>query len=163
MAAGLVLGLPSLVRIHWSWEIVAHGATAGLLMVVASVLYYTAQGPLKLPKRLAGAMAANGPALSGLVGLFMLNQSLGLVSLAGILTILVASLLNATLTGSEAERAAETVRYTYKIPGKPDAQSRKLNLSAPSRTSTPRRAQRRPPSWQAHTRKTKARARARKR
>lgn len=111
MVAGLLLGAPFLIAVHWSWGIVTRGAIAGLFVVAAGVLYWVAQALLHLPKRLVGALSANGPAVSGLVGRVTLNQSLGLSSLAGICTILSASLLNAALTGSPDERAAERAKH----------------------------------------------------
>lgn len=113
MVAGLLLGAPSLLVVHWSGEVVIRGAVAGLLGVAGSVLYWVAQVPLHLPKRGAGALSANGPALTGVVGLFVLGQSIGLISLIGIATILIASVFNAFLTGSEDEKAAEVAKCNY--------------------------------------------------
>jgi threonine/homoserine efflux transporter RhtA len=113
MVAGLLLGAPSLLLVHWTGEVVVRGIIAGLLVIAGSVLYWLAQATLHLPKRLAGALTANGPALSGLVGLGVLHQSIGAVSVIGIAAILVASVLNAALTGSKDERAAEVAKYNY--------------------------------------------------
>ncbi|WP_143227205.1 hypothetical protein [Actinomadura mexicana] len=111
MVAGLLLGAPSLLAVHWTGEVAVRGVVAGLLGVAGSVLYWVAQAPLRLPKRLAGALSANGPALTSVVGLVVLAQGVGLISLIGIATILIASLLNAALTGSHDEKAAEVAKY----------------------------------------------------
>ncbi|GGU07638.1 hypothetical protein GCM10010177_78610 [Actinomadura citrea] len=113
MVAGLLLGAPSLLLVHWTGEVVIRGAVAGLLGVAGSALYWLAQAPLHLPKRLAGALSANGPALTSVVGLVVLGQGVGLICMVGIATILIASLLNAALTGSEDEKAAEVAKYNY--------------------------------------------------
>ncbi|WP_141577857.1 hypothetical protein [Actinomadura sp. WMMA1423] len=113
MMAGLLLGAPSLLLVHWTGEIAVRGIVAGLLGIAGSVFYWVAQATLHLPKRLAGALTANGPALSGLVGLGILHQGLGMVSVIGIATILTASVLNAALTGTKDEKAAEVAKYNY--------------------------------------------------
>ncbi|MBO2460282.1 hypothetical protein [Actinomadura violacea] len=164
MAVGLVLGAPSLITVPWGWEVGRHAIIGGLLVIAGAVLYWLAQGPLRLPKRLAGALAANGPALSGLVGLTVLNQALGLLSLIGIGTILVGSLLNAALTGSPEERAKELARYGNKAPDEePKAHHPTPDKSVARTRSASRRARRRPPSWSAQVRKRKAQARTAKR
>ncbi|QKG24655.1 hypothetical protein [Actinomadura verrucosospora] len=164
MVLGLVLGSPSLITVPWGWEVGRHAIIGGLLVVAGAVLYWLAQGPLRLPKRLAGALAANGPALSGLVGLTVLNQALGLLSLIGIGTILVGSLLNAALTGSPEERAKELAKYGNKAPGgEPKAHHPMPDKSVARTRSASRRARRRPPGWAAQVRKRKAQARSAKR
>ncbi|NDU75179.1 hypothetical protein GWI34_21485 [Actinomadura sp. DSM 109109] len=112
MVAGLVLGAPSLLAVHWTGEVAVRGLVAALFGVAGSVLFWIAQAPLHLPKRLAGALSANGPALSALVGLAVLGQSVGAFALVGIAAILAASLLNAALTGSKDEEAAEIAKFT---------------------------------------------------
>ncbi|MEV0668294.1 hypothetical protein ACIBI3_43680 [Actinomadura luteofluorescens] len=111
MVAGLVLGAPSLLLVDWSGEVVVRGLCAGLVGVVGSGLYWLSQAPLHLPKRLANALSANGTALTSLVGLVLLGQDIVLITMIGIATILVASVLNAALTGSKEEEAAEIAKY----------------------------------------------------
>ena len=112
MGVGLILGSYPLFEVHWSLEILVRGIIAGFLTVAGSVLFYVAQGPWKLPKRLASVLTANGPALAGLVGLLLLHQGMGLLTGAGIFTILAGSLLNAALTGSPEQKAAEEAKHT---------------------------------------------------
>ncbi|MEV5751292.1 hypothetical protein AB0L00_26015 [Actinoallomurus sp. NPDC052308] len=107
MVAGLIIGAPSLLTVHWTWEVFTRGLIAGFLSVAGAVLYYVAQGPLHLPKRMAGLLSANGPVLSSLVGLVILHQALGASVVTGICTIFAVSVLSATLTGSKEELARE--------------------------------------------------------
>lgn len=114
MVAGLLLGAPSLLWLPWSGgigEIAIRGSIAGVLAVAGSALYWLAQSPLHLPTRLAGALSANGPALTSVVGLALLGQEVVMITMVGIATILVASVLNAALTGSKDEEAAEIAKY----------------------------------------------------
>jgi threonine/homoserine efflux transporter RhtA len=102
MGAGLAIGSPWVYSVHWTWEIAIYGAIAGLLTVAGSVLLYLSQGPMRLEERMVGVLAANSPGQSTFIGYVVLRQTPGPISVVGILTILLASILNASLTGPKA-------------------------------------------------------------
>ncbi|WP_345354751.1 hypothetical protein [Actinoallomurus liliacearum] len=106
-AVDLVIGAHSLLMVHWTWRIVLWGIVSGVLCVGGNLLYWISQVQLHCPERLAAAVGSTGPALGALVGFVVLGQAQGPVGLAGICMALVGFFLNATLTGSEDERANE--------------------------------------------------------
>ncbi|MFD0851188.1 hypothetical protein ACFQ07_03105 [Actinomadura adrarensis] len=164
LLAGLVLGAPSLAGVNWTHDVVVHGCIAGVLTVGSGLLYWLAQERLNLPKRLATALSANGPALSGIVGRGVLGQNIQPTGLFGIATIMLSSVLNAVLTGTAEEKAEEkslsyTARKAHAIVV-PDVTTLDRRTPKPDRRKVHRH--KRPPSWQKQVHRRKAESRTRR-
>ena len=99
-AAGILLGLLlsgwTLFGIkHWTGALWLDGAIAGCFSVMGAVLYNWAQARHRLQKEVSTALAANGPALSSIVGHEQLGQPIRPLAAAGIAALLGGGLFKA--------------------------------------------------------------------
>jgi threonine/homoserine efflux transporter RhtA len=110
MVVGLLIGIPSLTGVDWTWEVALRGAGAGALVVISSILYYVAHKLLGLPTSGTRFVSTMSPALSGIAAFFVLHQSIGLVKALGMGAIIAAAVAYAVLAKNEKPTAEPMVK-----------------------------------------------------